>query len=258
MVDGAEVILNNPGFVEAAARLFGVPTVRPTTVVINVNAPMSAGAVHVDIPSFCGANRDQYPLRILQAMGTSGLFERWRIVEAGIVTWFYDGLGGAYDYWPDGLDGDMHSEQPPFENVALVADNDRMYHRIGWIGDRSDAPSQFVASAVIEHGGESTWTVTDAGTPLATYPDDRVRISVLWKAQVPQSTGDLDPLTSDDVVEIFAADLAERGIDIAPPTAPLEDEAWLDRLHAIHYPVLDLDERQHDDEFDVFESSPQS
>ena len=38
-------------------------------------------------------------------MGTSGLFEPWRIVEVGAVAWFYAGDGGAYDYWPEGLGG---------------------------------------------------------------------------------------------------------------------------------------------------------
>lgn len=66
--------------------------------------------VPLDIPSFVGANRDHYPLPLLQAMGTSGLFEPWRIEEAGAVTWFYNGPAGTYDYWPDGLDGPMRRE----------------------------------------------------------------------------------------------------------------------------------------------------
>jgi hypothetical protein len=34
-------------------------------------------------PSFRGAGRDRCPLPLLQAMGTSGLFESWRIIEVG-------------------------------------------------------------------------------------------------------------------------------------------------------------------------------
>ena len=71
----------------------------------------------------------------LIAMGRSGLFEAWRIVRAGVVAWFYEGMGGAFEYWPEGLGGPMLSEQPPFRNVALMADNDQTYHRIGPIGD---------------------------------------------------------------------------------------------------------------------------
>ena len=236
---GAEAILRNPRFAEAAARLFGISTVTPTTVVVNVNAPMSAGAVHVDIPSFIGANRDHYSLRLLQAMGTSGLFEQWRIVEAGVVTWFYDGPGGAYDYWPDGLDGAMRSERPPFDNVALVADNDRMFHRIGWVGDPSASSASLPATAQIEHTDGAGWSIVDAGETLVRYPDSQIRISILWKAQVHRDAhDDRRPLTSDDVVGIFAADLRKRGIDAPAPPSPLTDNSWIDMLHAIYYPAV--------------------
>jgi hypothetical protein len=57
------------------------------------------------------------------------------VVQAGAISWFYEGTGGNFDYWSEGLDGPMLSEQPPFSNAPLIADNDRMYHRIGAIGD---------------------------------------------------------------------------------------------------------------------------
>ena len=112
MVDGAEAILHNHRFIEAACAFLDVDAVEPSTVVVNVNAPMRAGAIHQDIPAFRGAGRDRYSLTLLQAMGTSGLFEPWRIVEVGAVSWFYAGAGGAYDYWPDGLDGPMAVSGP--------------------------------------------------------------------------------------------------------------------------------------------------
>lgn len=62
---------------------------------VNVNAPMNSGAIHVDVPSFRGADRDRYPMRLLQAMAASGLFEDWRVAEAGAVWWSYHGRGGA-------------------------------------------------------------------------------------------------------------------------------------------------------------------
>ena len=132
LVDGAEPILGNRRFREAASRLFDGAEVMPTTIVINVNAPMPAGAIHV---SFRGATRDRYPIQLLQAMGSSGLFEPWRYVEAGAVAWFYEGPGGEFDYWPEGLSAPAQSERQPLSNCALVADNDRIYHRIGWIGE---------------------------------------------------------------------------------------------------------------------------
>ncbi|HLZ06459.1 MAG TPA: hypothetical protein VKR55_30470 [Bradyrhizobium sp.] len=125
LVAGAELILENPRFREAASQLFQGAEVVPNTIAVNVNAPMPSGAVHVDIPSFRGTTRDRYPIQLLQAMGSSGLFEPWRIVEAGAVVWFYEGPGGAYEYWPDGLSGPKRSVSAPLTNRALVADNDR-------------------------------------------------------------------------------------------------------------------------------------
>ena len=184
--------------------------------VVNVNAPMRAGAIHQDIPAFRGAGRDRYSLTLLQAMGTSGLFEPWRIVEVGAVSWFYAGDGGAYDYWPDGLDGPMASERPPFDNVALLADNDRMFHRIGWVG-AVDAPSLPITSAAtIDHHDDGTWTISDQQTDVATYPDADVRISVLWKARPAPVADDPPPLVAEQIVAIIDADLAERGSGPSP------------------------------------------
>jgi hypothetical protein len=163
LVDGAEVILHNPRLLRAASQLFDAEVI-PNTVAVNVSAPMPAGAIHVDVPSFRGADRDCYPMQLLQAMAASGLFEDWRVAEAGAVFWSYHGLGGAYDYWPDGLDGPMRSLHPPFTNSALVADNNRMYHRIGWTGDPAAIPAVLSAAAQIGDHADGGWIITDAGT----------------------------------------------------------------------------------------------
>jgi hypothetical protein len=81
-------------------------------------------------------------------MGSSGLFEAWRVVQADAISWFYEGTGGNFDYWPEGLDGPLLSKQPPFSNVTLIANNDRMYHRIGAIGDPTAELPRMSASAL--------------------------------------------------------------------------------------------------------------
>jgi hypothetical protein len=74
LVDGTEVILYNPSLLRAASQLLDTEVV-PNTVAVNVTAPMLAGNIHVDVPSFLGADRDRYPMQLLQAMAASGLFE---------------------------------------------------------------------------------------------------------------------------------------------------------------------------------------
>lgn len=121
LVEGAEQILHNRKFIEAAKASFGTSFVSPEFVVVNITGPMPACTTHVDNPSFYGATRVDYPLPLLRVMGSSGLFEQWRVVRASTLTWFYEGIGGNFDYWPEGLDGPMLSERPPFEQTSLFA-----------------------------------------------------------------------------------------------------------------------------------------
>ena len=236
---GAEVILHNPRLLRAASQLLDTEVI-PNTVAVNITAPMAAGNIHVDVPSFRGADRDRYPMQLLQAMAACGLFEDWRVAEAGAVWWNYHGPGGAYDYWPDGLDGPIRSENPPFINSALVADNNRMYHRIGRIGDPAAAAPAFSAAAQIGHHADGGWTISDTGTAPVRYDDNDIRISILWKAQVrpgPQSDA-AAPLTPELIAEIISADLTRRGAQPPGPVPSPADQDWLDLVHSTyHAPV---------------------
>src|SRR5208283_1278431 len=107
--------------------------------------------------------RDHYPLAFLVAMGQSGLFESWRVIQAGAVTWFYDGPGGSVEYWPEGLDGPMLTECPPFRNVAIMSDNDRIYHRIGRVGEPGAELPRMTAAAEIGPFGSGAWEILENG-----------------------------------------------------------------------------------------------
>jgi len=227
LVDGAEAILHNKRFVEAAKAFYGASVVRPEFVVVNVNAPMPAGATHVDVPSFRGATRRSYPSEFLVAMGRSGLFEGWRIVRAGVIAWFYEGAGGSFDYWPEGLDGPMLSEQGPFSNVALIADNDQMYHRIGPIGDPNPESYRVSPAAYIQPDGKGNWTILENGEVRATYPSRAIRLSILWKGEVRDRDSSNDDLTLNRIMEIFTADLRHRSVDFQVPSDPRADTAWV-------------------------------
>jgi hypothetical protein len=238
LVGGVAAILENQQFREAALRLFDATHVTPSTLVVNVNAPMPAGAIHVDIPSFLGATRDRYPIHLLQAMGSSGLFEAWRILEAGVVVWFYEGLGGSYDYWPGGLDGPMLRELAPLTNRALAADGDRMYHRIGWIGDPAPITPAITRDSQIQHVAGGGWVITDGDRTVQTYSDEQIRISILWKGRVGPAVGSGDhgetPLTLERIVQVFQRDLNLRGIEPPTPESPQSDQMWLNLVHSTY------------------------
>ena len=234
LVAGAEKILYNQRFLDAARMFFDGSSVRPTFIVINVNAPMSAGQTHVDIPTFRGATRDQYPLSFLVAIGQSGLFENWRVIQAGALTWFYDGPGGNFEYWPEGLSGPMSAERPPFGNVAIMADNDRIYHRIGQVGEPDAKLARMTSTAEIRPIGREAWEVVEDGITLATYPLSAIRFSLLWKG-VRESEADSESLTLDRIMSIFIADLHRRSIDFHIPADPLSDSEWMRLLDRVYH-----------------------
>ena len=240
LVDGAESILHNDRFLEAARAAFATRIVRPRTIAVNLTTPMPAGAPHVDIPSFRGATREHYPLRFLAAMGESRLFEHWRVVEAGAISWFYDGPGGSFDYWPDGLDGAMSCETAPFGNIAIIADNDRMFHRIGEVGSRASTRPLIGLDAQIQALGTGDWEIVEKGRSVATYPPGQVRLSVLWKAEVfaddaAEREALADRLSLDRVMEILRVDLRRRGTEFVEPGDPLKSEPWIATLREAYY-----------------------
>ena len=237
LVDGADRILHNKRFIEAARTAFGTSRVYPKFVAVNINGPMPAGATHLDNPTFYGATRADYPLPFLRVMGFSGLFEAWRVVQAGAISWFYEGAGGSFDYWPEGLDGPMLSERPPFGNVALISDNDQLYHRIGAIGDPHAELPQMSASATIQPDGEGNWAIIENGEVRAAYPTPGVRLSVLWKAEVRDGGPRPDDLTLDRIMAAFTADLCHRGVEFLVPSDPLSDGAWILLLQRIYAPA---------------------
>jgi hypothetical protein len=239
LVDGAELILHNKTFLEAARALFGTSLVDPEFVVVNLNAPMPAGPTHVDIPSFHGATREHYPLPFLKVMGSSGQFAAWRVVRAGAVAWFYEGTGGGFDYWPEGLGGPMLSEQPPFSNVALMVDNDQMYHRIGPIGAPNAELPRMSASAHIQPDGDGSWAILENGEVRATYPSHAIRLSVVWKAEVQDRELSTDDLTLDHIMAIFTADLRHRSVDFQMPSDPSADTAWILLMQRIYADPID-------------------
>ena len=199
---------------------------------------MPSGAIHVDIPSFLGATRDRYPIHLLQAMGSSGLFESWRILEAGVVVWFYEGPGGAYDYWPSGLDGPMLRELPPLTNRALAADSDRMYHRIGWIGEPAPITPAITRDSQIQHIASGAWVITDGDRTIQTYSDEQIRISILWKGRVGPAVGSDDheetPLTLNASCRSLCTTLTREELSHPNLSSPLSDQMWLNLVHSTY------------------------
>jgi hypothetical protein len=237
--DGAEEFFHNPNFIAAAKESFQAEVIRPVAMMTNLNLPMAGLPPHLDLPFFRGAMNREVPAWMLAPMGYAGLFHEWAVPVASAITWFYDGEGGEFEYWPRGMDQSSLTERPPYSNSAVLADNEYMYHRVGPIG----RPENFVADDAIPFDARlelvdgSDWEVRNNGETLAGYAWADVRLSVLWKAWCFKTEAEAQSyddkshdLSPDLVTEIFCKDLADKGESFKPPGDIFTDVAWKETL----------------------------
>jgi len=237
--DGVEPFFHNPRFIEAAKQSFKAEVIRPVAMMTNLNLPGEAMPVHLDLPFSRGLMNREVPAWMLAPMGYSGLFHDWAVPVASVISWFYDGDGGAFEYWPDGLDAPSRTERPPYFNRGVLADNEYMHHRVGATGRPEDyvALEDIPYDALLERRADDGWNVIHDGKVLRSYDPGVVRYSVLWKAYCFTDAATAaayddhaDDLAPDMVTEIFSADLRARGIDFDTPGDIADDLAWKETL----------------------------
>lgn len=238
-VAGADLILHNERFIGAAREVYGeAAVVRPTTVYVNVMGPTPfAFAPHLDVPAYRGFTRADHPIWLLKVMKTSGLFEQWRVMIATAVSWFYAGPGGDFHYWPDGPDGPASVQRPPFDNVAVVADNESTFHGVAPVGPPGARMPMGLTRDSLLVRGDGGWDVTHDGEIVTHYDDATARITVSWKADVfvdaaaaQEFDSSADRLDLDTVMAMLTADMRSRGIDVADPAGDVHDRDWVGAL----------------------------
>ena len=237
--DGAEEFFHNPTYINTARWIFEADVVRPVAMMTNLNLPMSGLPPHLDLPFFRGAMNREVPSWMLEPMGYSGLFQDWAVPVASAISWFYEGEGGEFEYWPQGMDEPSLSVRPPFFNMALMADNEYTYHRVGPIGPSSaHVPGDAIPyHARLVLADDRRWEVRLDDEVLRRYEYRAVRQSVLWKAYC-FSTEEAaaayddhsDDLSPELITDMFLRDLSARGIAHAEPSDPLDDIAWKQTL----------------------------
>ncbi len=244
--EGAGPLFENRRFIEAAQESFGAKVVRPVAMMTNLNLPMDGLPPHLDLPFFRGAMNRELPAWMLAPMGYSGLFHDWAVPVASVVTWFYEGEGGEFEFWPDGPEAPSLTERAPMWNRGVLADNEYMWHRVGATGRSADyVPHDAIPyEARLALRDDDRWRVEHDGAALREYGFSEVRLSVLWKAYCFRTeaeaaafddrSDDLDPAL---VREIFAADLAARGEPADLPSA-FGDPRWKAVLERVYAPTL--------------------
>jgi hypothetical protein len=207
---GLEPLFQHQPFIDAARRLFDAEIVRPQNVYVNLTwqLPFPQGKGHTDVPAFRGFDRSRYPITFLSA-------------------------DGGFEYWQQGPDRPPIVHEGAIDNTCIVGDNDFMWHRVRPTGRVEDGMLQLTLnSELVRHGAE--WAIVDDGRTLASFPRQRLRVSVSWKAIVFESEQDrrrYDEHSHDidlaGVLHRFAHDLQRRRVDFALPRDPLRDADWI-------------------------------
>jgi hypothetical protein len=242
---GDEVLLQNPRWLAAARESFAAEIVRPFKCLVQLNGPMPATGVHVDMPLYRGFSAPQVPVWLMMNMTYSGLFQDWMIPIASGLAWFYRGAGGSFACWADGAEAPPALERAPLWNCGVVGDNEFMFHGVTPIGtaaDRAALQGALRASDRLWAAGRDGWEIRDGERVAHRLEAGQVRISLLWKAYVFRDARHLASfedrsmdLTADQVVEIYLADLAGRGVRAPRPADPFGDRDWR-RLLESTYP----------------------
>lgn len=241
-------LLENPRWINAAREAFGADIVRPLTVALNLNAATPLGVPHLDLPRFRGFGAPAMPVWLLLNMAHSGLFHDWMLPFASGLCWFNRDESGAFEYWPDGLNAPSMIEPAPMWNRGVVGDNEFMWHRTGAIG--TDEEQQQVRARMrydntlhaLPDGG---WEMRNNDEVLCRFAPGRIRISLLWKANVFTNESHLASfedqrlnLTIEKVVDLYIADLGERGHRVSVPSDPLSDVNWRELLQSVYAPEI--------------------
>ena len=244
LVPGAELVLDNERCADAARQLFGAEVVRPQLVYVNVNPPLpQIDPGHVDVPTFRGVDRGAHPVALLHLMGRSRLFEHWRVQVATAVAWFYDGPGGEFVYWPDGPDQPPIQIDGPLTNLAIMGDNDFMFHRVAALGEPGatlEAVPLSMESEIRFDPAADAWKAYEGDMVAAAWPAEQVRVSISWKAYVFADANEarradehIDDLTPAMVVERFVTAAADRHVVLPAPDDP-DDPAFLAALSDLY------------------------
>jgi hypothetical protein len=238
LVDNVESCFENPNFIAAAKEFFRAEIVRPLFLTINLYGPMVAGTKHIDSPFFrMPMDRSLAGLRYV--MGASGLFKQWEVKVATAITWFYTGQGGGFDYWQDGPNAPFFTIEMPQWNVAMVGDNENMFHRVQACGNSKEYLPEGAANYdMMLCRGQYGWEIRNTHIGTLDYSDSQIRTSVLWKAQVFADEAEErmfdnhgDDLSLNMIADIFRGDFSKRGVSYPGSKNLTDDPDWMALLY---------------------------
>jgi hypothetical protein len=247
--EGSELFLQHRAYIDAAKQFYDAEVVEPHSVYVNIMTSIAdGGPAHTDNPRFHGRERANTPMWVLRVMLWSGLFNRYEILQATAIWWMNDVEGGGLYYWAHGPDHAPEHHVGAMANTALFGDNHGMFHQVGPVGPFDHGTRRVTPRAVLAPVGNRSddWAVIDRSELIHQAPLDTFRVSVLWKADVYKTAAErdqrsTDPLSLQDVADIFNDDLARRGSDIRFDLSRLDDLSHKAELATVYPEATPVD-----------------
>ena len=220
----------------------------PRQLAFNITVPChNDGRPHTDVPAFRGLWHLDAPPWLLWVMGYSGLFDEFAVKMVQITTWFWRGSTGGFTCWPNGTAGAPLHVAAPVWNGAVVAENQKMFHRpepILTAAEDDSRPEIDTGSCIsVADDDGDLWLVRTGGKVVARYSTNDLRFMVHWGcvvfdtlAEVERHLAGTDSLTLDIVFDRLTADLRRSGSAVSVPPNPLDDRDFRDLL-VKHYGI---------------------
>jgi hypothetical protein len=239
-----EDCLYNSRFLELVRDYWGAQYARPTLMLFNLCGPHHSGLdAHLDAVTFRGVRIENSPIWLQNVMGRSGLFTEHLVKMAQVITWWYLGENGTFTYWPDGPLGQPKRLEHPLWNKGVVVQNEMMFHRGDPVGrlDERDISGLKHRSLIDYAPDRDAWEITTDGEVIRSYEPHEMRLLVHWNAELYSDMAEVeknldhsDDLTHDIVFDRLLADMRSRGVDVAEPSDPLHDQAFIRALTATY------------------------
>jgi hypothetical protein len=174
------------------------PVVEPFQVTTVVNIPGQTVPVHIDAPIFFGADRFHIPQWLLATMVFSDLFKDKFIDQVQVVAYFHEwspevkkdgnSRGGNFKYWDDDSGNAKTVEALPLSGSSM--DGSKTLHtattymyKKGVKPPKIDKSARNLLKYAPSASGEHKWELVSNDQPLATYTEDDLRFSAVYRAR---------------------------------------------------------------------------
>ncbi len=236
----------NSRFLELVRNYWGARYAEPETFLFNIQGPTPIGGPpHLDGTVFRGMNMENTPLWLLLTMAKSRLYHHWQAKKGQVIAWYYKGkLGGGFNCWPDGPQGDPFQINAPMWGRAVVVENEMMFHHgqaCGPVSMRKHAGLDIQSKFGVDPETGDGWRITTGDVVNQRIPALEMRFLVHWGARIYMDFEELkvsldhtDDIAREQAIGMLIDDMRKRGVTFEMPTDPMNDRRFVGLVSQVY------------------------